>query len=68
MLWLRIASTNRNPKVILGYYMEAIQKLNGNLSTLYGIKGLTVLCMFQVVQKLSVWTRAQKTAGLLSAK
>lgn len=40
MMWLKVASTNKSPGVILQYYLEAINKANGIIIIiLYNIHG-----------------------------
>ena len=31
MMWLKVSTTNHDPAVILTYYLECVQKMNGNL-------------------------------------
>lgn len=30
-MWLKVSTTNHDPAVILTYYLECVQKMNGNL-------------------------------------
>ena len=46
VLWLKLASTNRDPTVTLGYYLECVNKVHG-ISTIHQLQDdfLCICCM-----------------------